>query len=174
MILILSTCKEKFSEEEFVRPIADIIKDSYEIRHYKEKIDYRKYKKIIICGTALKDNDYLENMVCFDFLRKTTLPVLGICSGMQVIGLIFGAKIKKKTEIGMISVKTVKENILFSGSFESYALHSNSLSDLNDFEVLAKSKDCVQAIKHKEKQLYGIMFHPEVRNKDIIEKFILL
>jgi GMP synthase-like glutamine amidotransferase len=44
----------------------------------------------------------------------------------------------------------------------------------NDFFVLAKSQKCVQAIQHKIKPLFGVMFHPEVRNPEIIEKFLNL
>ena len=35
MILIISTCKDKLSEEEFVRPIANIVGDC-EVKHYND------------------------------------------------------------------------------------------------------------------------------------------
>ena len=31
-----------------------------------------------------------------------------------------------------------------------------------------------EIIKHKEKETYGVIFHPEVRNKEIIKKFLEL
>jgi GMP synthase-like glutamine amidotransferase len=30
----------------------------------------------------------------------------------------------------------------------------------------------VQAIKHKQKDIFGVLFHPEVRNREIIERFV--
>jgi len=38
--------------------------------------------------------------------------------------------------------------------------------------VLAESAKCVHAIKHKLKDVYGVLFHPEVRNKEVVERFI--
>ena len=58
--------------------------------------------------------------------------------------------------------------------FEAYELHNYSVKPSKDFEILAKSKKCVQAIKHKSKPIYGILFHPEVRNKWIIKRFLKL
>jgi GMP synthase-like glutamine amidotransferase len=172
MILLISTCSEKLNEEEFVKPIAGIVEKNYEIRHYTEKTDLKKYEKLIICGTALKDNDFLKNLTHFNWIKESNIPLLGICSGMQVIALQFGAKPVKKKEIGMTKIKSIKKNILFTGDFEAYELHGNGLSNLNQFEILAKSENTPQAIKHKTKNIYGIMFHPEVRNSNIILNFI--
>ena len=58
--------------------------------------------------------------------------------------------------------------------FEAYNLHQNSLTNINKFDILAISEnDSIQAIKHKHKPFYGIIFHPEVRNESIIKNFIL-
>ena len=40
--------------------------------------------------------------------------------------------------------------------------------------LLAESSKCIQAVKHKEKNIYGVLFHPEVRNQEILKKFIQL
>lgn len=173
MILLISTCEHKLSEEEFVKPVADILDNDCRIINYKDvNLSYLgKYQKIIICGTALKDNFYLENISCFDWIKKTNIPVLGICSGMQAIALQFNSKLAKSKETGMICIKTLKQNPLFSGEFFGYALHGNGLNLSSEFEALAESDKCVQAIKHKEKNIYGTMFHPEARNKEIIKRF---
>ncbi|MBT3721096.1 C26 family cysteine hydrolase domain-containing family [archaeon] len=171
MILIISTCSYKLHENEFVKPITKTL-ENYKIKHYTESFDLNSYAKIIICGTALKDNEYLENLELFDWLKTIQIPVLGICSGMQIIGLLNNSKIENKTEIGMINIKTIKKNSLFSGEFQAYNLHSNNLTNLENFDILAKSRDCMQAIKLKNYEIYGILFHPEVRNLKIIEKFL--
>jgi len=87
MILIISVCNNNLSESEFVKPIAKIAEKNYEIKHYTETIDFKKYRKIIISGTALKDNYFLNNLDKFNWIKKTNLPLLGICSGMQIIAL---------------------------------------------------------------------------------------
>jgi GMP synthase-like glutamine amidotransferase len=174
MILLLSTCKIKFSEEEFVKPIAKIIKDNYEIRHFKDKIDFNKYSKIVVCGTALIDNDFLDHIDKFEFLNTIKVPVLGICSGMQAIGLALGANLTKQKEIGMVQVHLLEPNLLIKEDLNAYGLHGNALENLDQFDVLAMSKDLIQAFKHKKKDIYGIMFHPEVRNHQIIENFLYI
>ena len=171
MILVISTCADELSEEEFVKPIVKIVGDA-EVKHYTGEIDFQKYSKIIICGTALRDNGYLNNIDNFLSLKNIDVPVLGICSGMQILCLIFGEKLVKNKEIGMTKIKTIKKNPLFLGEFGAYNLHGNGLESLDKFEVLAESGTSIQAIKHKQKEFYGIMFHPEVRNEKIIKNFL--
>ncbi|MBC8444348.1 gamma-glutamyl-gamma-aminobutyrate hydrolase family protein [Candidatus Woesearchaeota archaeon] len=177
MILIISTCQDKLSEEEFVKPITNIVKNSkkdYKIKHFMDVGYVDDYEKIIICGTALKDNEYLNHLNKFSWLKNTNKEVLGICSGMQIIALTFNAKLIQQKEIGMTQITTKSRNKLFSKEFEVYNLHQNSLTDLDEFDILATTEnDSVQAIKHKHKQFYGIIFHPEVRNETIVENFIL-
>ncbi|MEK6916511.1 MAG: hypothetical protein AABW92_02090, partial [Nanoarchaeota archaeon] len=55
---------------------------------------------------------------------------------------------------------------------EAYSLHGNGLENLDQFDILAESAKSVQAIKHKKKEFYGIMFHPEVRNEKIVRNFL--
>lgn len=172
MILIISTCQDKLSEEEFVKPIANIVKN-FEIKHYKDVGYVDNYDKIIICGTALEDNEFIKNLNKFNWLKNTDKDVLGICSGMQIIALMFDAKLTKQKEIGMIQIKCKKINRLFSKNLEVYELHNNGLKNLDNFNILAEN-DNIQSIKHKEKPFYGIMFHPEVRNEEIIKNFISL
>jgi GMP synthase (glutamine-hydrolysing) len=171
MILLISTCKDKLSEEEFVRPVSNLIGVPHEIKHYSEDIYLGSYDKIIICGTALMDNSYLEEIEKFNFLKDVSIPILGICSGMQIISIVFGSRLAKSKEIGMIRIELVKTNSLFQEDLESYALHGNSIEPSDEFEILAKSDRCVQAIKHKRLEIYGMMFHPEVRNPQIIRNF---
>jgi GMP synthase-like glutamine amidotransferase len=177
MILIISTCKHKLHENEFVIPIQNILSNQnikFETIHYNslENLNFDPYKKIIICGTALKDNKYLEHLDKFEFLKNLGIPVLGICSGMQILGLINDAKLEKIKEIGMTKISILHENKLFKTDLNAYTLHGNSLINLDEFEIIAKSDSCTQAIKLKNKEQYGILFHPEVRNEQIIIKFI--
>jgi len=180
MILIVDLCykKSSLSQNEFVLPIASIVKKAgkdFEIRHYREigEKDLEKCEKVILCGTALKDNGYLKNMDKLQWMKNFEKPVLGICAGMQVVGLVFGAELEKKKEIGMAEIKIRGKNKLFSSDLNVYELHGFSLKNLENFEVLAESEKCIQTIKHKQKEIYGIMFHPEVRQMQVVENFLI-
>jgi GMP synthase (glutamine-hydrolysing) len=162
----MSTCQEKLSEREFVEPIKDIVGKCY-VKHYSEVESVEEYDKVIICGTALKDNQYLNGD--FSWLKETNKPVLGICSGMQIIALTFGGELINVNEVGMINVKVEKENNLVK-DLNAYALHNKAVTDLDDFEILARSEQAPQIIKYKN--IYGVLFHPEVRNKELIKRFL--
>ena len=159
---------------EFVLPLCNIVKPlEYEVKHYLEVRDVKIYEKIILSGTPLKDFGYLEDTTVFGWIKECDVPILGICAGMQAIGLVFDSSLKSCREIGMIEIKTIWENPLFSSTFEAYELHTYSVIPSEDFKTMATTEKCIQGIKHKKRKIYGVLFHPEVRNKDIVERFIL-
>ena len=170
MILIISVCKEKLHELEFVKPVENIIKENYFIRHYSKltKKDLEIAQRIIICGTSLKDNEFLKDLRKFEWIKSCNRPLFGICAGMQVIGLVFGGKLKKKKEVGFFKEKL--NNFFGLDEVEVYHLHGNYVEFTNEFVVY--NKGIPQAVKHKDRLVYGVLFHPEVRQRSIIEKFV--
>ncbi len=187
-ILIVNICKEKLHYLEFVKPIEDILEEEeieFKSVHYKKITDKdlfsKKIKKIIICGTSLKDNDFLENIEKFKWIKIVSedfkKPILGICGGMQVISLIYYSYLTKNTQIGMNKIEFKKDflNIKSKEKIEVYELHNNTIEiNKDNFNICASSKNSVQAIKHKEFEIYGTLFHPEVRNKNMIKNFCKL
>lgn len=180
MILIVDMNYKKASLGfyEFVSPIISIVGNLREhvVKHFSElhADEVSKYDQIVLSGTALKDQATLHHIEKFEWIKDCDKSILGICAGMQTIGLVFGLRLYECVEIGMSKITTTRENPLFSSTFKAYGLHNYSAQSSSDFDVLAESKKCVQAIKHKKKAVYGVLFHPEVRNKEILERFILL
>ena len=178
MILIvdMNRKKDSLAAIEFIQPIVSVIKDKekFKVIHYPEikNTDIEKTDKIILSGTNLKDNKFIEDKDKFDWIKTCKKPILGICAGMEIIALAFGASLTPCKEIGLVVVKTKKRNTLFDGDFSAYSIHNYSVTPSADFEILAESKACIQGIKHKTRDIYGLMFHPEVKNRDILEKFI--
>jgi GMP synthase (glutamine-hydrolysing) len=187
MISIISTCKEKLHDLEFVEPVKEVVrkegKKFFEVRYNKltEK-DIEKADKIIICGTSLKDNDFLKEIKRFSRLKETNKPILGICAGMQIINLVYSEnrfappshhhpQISKKTEIGFFKENFEKEFLELKGEQEVWHLHNNYINFNDNFESFCLN-NIPQAVKHKEKDIYGVLFHPEVRNKDLIREFL--
>lgn len=175
-ILIISTCSEKLSEREFVTPISKIVgAANQKILHYTECTEQNifEFEKILICGTSLQDNSYQKDIDKFKIiLTNFEKPILGICSGMQIVCTIFGNKIIKNLEIGMVDIETLEKNSLCKGKFQAYSIHNNSVGNLVYFTILAQSETSIQVIKHKTKDIFGVSFHPEVRNESIIENFL--
>ncbi len=180
MILIVDMNWKKGSlgYYEFVESLIAVIgnKEKVIVKHYKEiEIDdIADIGKIILSGNALQDFEFLKEPDKFEWIKYVDIPILGICAGMQAIGVAFNLPLKCNLEIGMIQIGSILDNALFSSNFKAYALHNYAVEPSTDFEVLARSAQCVQAIKHKQKSIYGVLFHPEVRNQDILERFMML
>jgi GMP synthase-like glutamine amidotransferase len=176
MILIIDICSEALHYYEFVRPIEEILrkdKFSFQTLHYSQinKNILDKATRVIICGTSLKDNEYLNNIDKFLWLKKFKQPVLGICAGMQIIGSIFNQKIDKNQEIGFFYEKFTKNFFSLNKETEVYHLHNNYIKfNKKQFDIYNKGK-IIQAIRKKRTNIYACLFHPEVRNQKVISKF---
>tara|TARA_Y100000746_G_scaffold90183_1_gene76518 strand:- start:8 stop:550 length:543 start_codon:yes stop_codon:yes gene_type:complete len=176
-ILLISTCTHALNDREFVFPISKILgENEHDIMHFEDcSIEaLLHYNKIIICGTSMQDCMYLDWLPFFDdLLKKFNGPILGICSGMQILTSIFGISgLVDNIEVGIVEVNTLISNKLFNGNFQAYNLHNYSVQDCDKFTILAKSENSIQAVKHVNKNIYGISFHPEVRNEKIISNFL--
>ena len=183
MILLIDLCyeKESLSRYEFVDPIKDCVRKAgslYEVLHFSEVEGdgAEGYEKVILCGTALKDNVYAKHIESFSWIRECEVPILGICAGMQVIGSIFGGAIVPQPKIGLEQIEIITETRLLgpSRTIEGYHLHNYGVTLPEGFMIVAGTKDRIEAFKHQEKPVYGILFHPEVRNRWIIESFVQL
>lgn len=170
MILVINLNKYKLHDLEFIRPITDLLEDC-KVVHYKKlkKDDLEKAGKIIIAGTSLKDDEYLKDIKNFSWIKDYKKPILGICAGMQILALVNGAKLIKAKEIGQTEIKILKKDSLINDVEKVYSLHQFSTDLPKDFELLAKSKKSIQAIKKNNH--YGLLFHPEVLSKEIIKNF---
>jgi GMP synthase-like glutamine amidotransferase len=173
MILVLSTCSQNLSESEFVKPIEKILQNNNmksETKHYSDDINVSAYDKVIICGTALKDFKYLEEMKKFSWIENFKGSILGICSGAQIIARAMGKELIDIVLIGKEKVAVKEENKIASGEFESYFLISKKPS--TEGLIVLDSKGYM--FKHKTRELYGVLFHPEVLNQGIIVNFCKL
>ena len=180
MILVvdMNWKRDSLAFNEFVSPIVSVVHpfEDCEVKHFLDTKpeELERYTKIIFSGTPLKDHATLKQFDKFNWIKSYGKPVLGICAGMQTIALVFGATLTNCLQIGLAEISILKQNPLFQGDFRAYTLHNYSVAPSQTFETLAESTNCIQAIKHKQKNIYGVLFHPEVRNQEILKRFIQL
>lgn len=136
-----------------------------------EEIEKLKPEKIIISpGPSTPDDAGITLEVIAHF--KDKLPILGICLGHQSIGQAFGAKVVRAANLmhGKTSiVHKDKESKIFNDvpqEFKATRYHSLVLekNDLpQDIVVTAHSNDDneIMGIEIKNRQIYGVQFHPE-------------
>lgn len=132
----------------------------------KEIIKY-SYKGIVLSpgpGIPAHAGNMLE--VIRYYLDK--IPILGICLGHQAIGYFFKAGIEnaQMPMHGKISRISLKNDYLFSGlpdAINVVRYHSLVLNQLpNEIEKIALAENGeIMAIKHKNKNIRGLQFHPE-------------
>ena len=120
---------------------------------------------------------------CADYLRTLSIPILGICLGMQLMGTTFGGRVATGSVGGYaeVDVEVIKENDILKGfppRFKTWASHADQVVELPEqFEVLARSNVCeIEAMKHLTRPLYGVQWHPEVvhteHGQELLDNFI--
>jgi GMP synthase (glutamine-hydrolysing) len=183
MILLVDLCFRpgSLSRDEFVGPVARIVEragKAWREVHVSQagSADLTGIRGIILCGTALQDNLFSEQVTLVAPLVEADLPVLGICAGMQALCLAFGGTIRPACEIGMIKVRAAVQDPLLGspGEFEAFGLHSFACEPPREWIVTAASDGCIQAFRHPDRPIFGVMFHPEVRNDMVVERFCTL
>ncbi len=181
-VLIINTVSKKLPilHYEFIRPIVDVLEEmnkTYLVIHIndvqKELLQEKNTSKIIISGTALKDNEFLEHKTKLEYLNRKT-KVLGICAGAELLGFVAGAELKEVFEIGQVEIQKEKEKNIFSRvkSIEFF-LHQYGF-DKNDekLDVYLTTEKGVAGFVVPESEWVGIQFHPELREKSILKEFL--
>jgi anthranilate synthase component 2 len=113
-----------------------------------------------------------ESGICLDVLDKasSTIPVFGVCLGMQAMGQCFGGSVIRAPlpMHGKLSIihhqgKTVFRGI--NGSFQATRYHSlivDRASCPPAFEITAETEDgLIMGLSHKTLPVHGVQFHPE-------------
>ena len=96
------------------------------------------------------------------------LPVLGICYGLQLINKHFGGAVGKGAvrEDGQFLVSVDEKSKLFHSLEDKQHVlltHGDSVEALApSCDAIGWSGSIVTALKHREREIYGVQFHPEV------------
>lgn len=102
--------------------------------------------------------------------QDSTLPILGVCYGMQILGQYFGGTVEKgvQGEYGLAKIKAIGNFKIDDCPHETsvWMSHSDHVSVLpKGFEEIFKSENgLVAAIKHQTLPILGLQFHPEVQH----------
>ena len=130
--------------------------------------NFQPDKILISPGPGRPENSGLTLAVIEEY--GNSVPILGVCLGMQAMCYLFGAEIINAENIyhGKTSKinhdnKTIFKNIPYE--FEAMRYHSlivkeNTLPDELDISAKASSGE-IMGVRHKVYSLEGIQFHPE-------------
>ncbi len=147
-----------------------------------EKIQENPPAGIILSGgpsSVYAPNAPLPDPKIFDL----GIPILGICYGLQVLAYLMGGEVDRagRREYGRAELNIFDATDLLNG-LDNPALvwmsHGDHLIRApGNFEVIAATENSpIAAIRHKEKPIFGIQFHPEVahtlQGTDLFRNFL--
>lgn len=123
---------------------------------------------------------------CIDIIREATVPLLGVCLGHQAIAVTFGGEVSHSPS-GPVHGKTTKiyhnGNSIYQGlpnPLVGGRYHSLAITKLpHELEVTASTREgIIMGIRHKQRPIFGLQFHPESvltpQGLKIIENFLKL
>ena len=180
MILILNCGSSKTP---FIEEMVDEFDDFKTLPILEFQVhDLDEVKGVIISGapvlvTEQNIQPFLEKL---SWINSSTLPVLGICFGHQLIGIIHGAFASRMREDrNWQLIELLEDTPLFDrlpNEFEMMEDHCETISVPPHFKLLATSDACVnEAMQHENKPLFGVQFHPEVSGnygRTVFENFV--
>lgn len=105
-----------------------------------------------------------------EYIKRGSLPTLGICLGHQAIGEVFGARVERaarpmhgKTSRVFHTQTGIFKNVpqgFYAARYHSLLINPHSLPAC--LEAIAWSQEGeIMAIRHKTDPIVGVQFHPE-------------
>lgn len=133
-------------------------------------------KALILSGSPvllseISGEDYNHYLIKYDFIKSLTIPVLGICFGHQLIGILHGARIGRCTpDRSWQTIKQVNKHEVFSSLGQEYQMmqdHQECITVPPHFIHLGTSSICEnEAMIHPVKKMISVQYHPEVSEKN--------
>lgn len=136
-----------------------------------EEIEKLNPEKIIISpGPASPDEAGVTLEVIKYFADK--LPILGICLGHQSIAQVFGGDVIRADNMMHGKTSLMKRNCeceIFKGlpqefiatRYHSLIVDKKNLPSIIEPTAFSSDDDEIMALKIKDKDIYGVQFHPE-------------
>ncbi len=117
-----------------------------------------------------------------DFVLNSSLPILGICYGMQALTQSLGGLVAaaQQREYGQAEIDVFENNPLLPATkFKVWMSHGDRIESLpTGFIPLARSRNSpIAAMGNLHSNRYGVQFHPEVKHtplgREILQRFVL-
>lgn len=144
----------------------------YILRNKDKKVLSIDFDVLIISPGPMRPKDTgLLNQLFIEKIIPQTIPVLGVCLGMQFIAELYGEKIIESKDAlhgKAVTISHTNADIFLNVKNPFSGARYNSLEvknsrNIHEIEILAteKNTNSIMALKHKIYPFAGVQFHPE-------------
>lgn len=181
LVVDCSDREDTLTRRQFVWPIQRNLHGLSSTIHLStlSKSSLKGFDAVIFSGCTLKDNAFVSRAKKLSWLRGAGVPMLGICAGHELLGIVFGGKLSrlKTPAIGMENVKLDLKKAPMLGVeddvISAYHLNGNTVSLPKGFVCVGKSKHVPnEAMVHPSLKVVGFQFHPEYMHGKLIHSFV--
>jgi GMP synthase (glutamine-hydrolysing) len=151
-----------------------------------QELQLRKPKGVVISGGPMSvyESDSLNLPADFlEWQESDSIPILGICYGMQLLAHVLGGKVLAVTnrEYGLQTISVLEGSRLLGAArkkLQVWMSHGDQVqAPPQGSRVIAKTSTCpVAAFENTDRGIFGVQFHPEVHHTeggtDIIRAFL--
>lgn len=188
-ILIINNEKDKYDYgwlPDLKKKILEIVDAEFIVKHFTEAsnelIKQFNIDFVILSGRVNSNWGINEEPLFYgeyDLIKNCRVPLLGICAGLQLIGTAYGIimdyicteKREDVNEKGYFEIDILEKDKIFFGISSPAMMYEQHYCEIKGipegFVHLASSKITpIQCIKDKNRNLYGVQFHPEKYSKE--------
>ena len=142
----------------------------------EDYISELKLNGIILSGGdnigEFPERDQTENKI-LEYAIKNSIPVLGVCRGMQLINTFFNGTISENNNSGHVGkphnidimnpslVNLFGHDKLEVNSFHNNLIKKDDIGDELDIFALSEKDFTIEGCFHKKYPIIGVMWHPE-------------
>lgn len=145
-------------------------------------IDCDTYSGIVLSGSDLRLADKMPENDAVQLMEKLLLcnkPILGICYGHQLLAHLGGVEVVAlpARRSGEVTVTTKVPDLVVPKQGTYKRFHSDAVTAVPPgWAALAVGRDgVVEAMKHQEKDWWGVQFHPELsgdQGSQLLKNFV--
>jgi len=136
-----------------------------------EDIEKLNPEKIIISPGPASPNEAGVTLEVIEYF-KDKLPILGICLGHQSIAQVFGGQVVRAKNMMHGKTSTMKQSReceifkdipqeFVATRYHSLIVDKSSLPSIIEPTAYSTDDNEIMALKVKERDIYGVQFHPE-------------